>query len=59
MSGAAYARYWAAPLTMDRHLDCLLDIYGRAAAETRATQVSAYPPAEPAGRRRATPAPLA
>jgi glycosyltransferase involved in cell wall biosynthesis len=59
MSGAAYARYWAAPLTMDRHLDCLLDIYGRAAAETRATQVSAYPPAEPAARRRATPAPLA
>jgi len=45
MRGAAYSRYWAAPLTMDRHLDRLLDVYGRAAAEARPALMSTKPPA--------------
>jgi glycosyltransferase involved in cell wall biosynthesis len=36
MSEAAYARYWAAPLTMGRHLDALLAIYEGARQEIAA-----------------------
>jgi glycosyltransferase involved in cell wall biosynthesis len=36
MSEAAYARYWAAPLTMERHLDRLLEVYATAQREVAA-----------------------
>jgi glycosyltransferase involved in cell wall biosynthesis len=36
LSAAAHARYWAAPLTLDRHLDALESVYERARADRRA-----------------------
>jgi hypothetical protein len=30
MSEAAYGRYWSAPLTLDRHLDRLVEVYAAA-----------------------------
>jgi glycosyltransferase involved in cell wall biosynthesis len=45
MSAAAHARYWAAPLTMDRHLDRLLGVY---AAVLRDALPAAPRPAEAA-----------
>jgi glycosyltransferase involved in cell wall biosynthesis len=35
MSQAAYARYWADPLTLDRHLDAVAAVYERARADWR------------------------
>ncbi|WP_424363910.1 glycosyltransferase family 4 protein [Methylocystis parvus] len=35
MSDAAYARYWADPLTLDRHLDALAAVYEKVRADWR------------------------
>jgi len=40
MAGQAYARYWAAPLTLDRHLDRLAEVYA-AALRGRPTMIEA------------------
>jgi hypothetical protein len=36
MSEAAYARYWAASLSMERHLDGLIEVYETAQREVAA-----------------------
>lgn len=59
MSEAAHARYWTAPLTMERHLDGLLEVYGTAARETRAAPDRQAPRAPVPGPAQTTPAPLA
>ncbi len=41
MAGEAYSRYWAAPPTLDWHLDRLLEVYAQAAAERAAPLVAA------------------
>jgi hypothetical protein len=33
MSQAAYSRYWASPLTLDRHLDAVESVYENVRAE--------------------------
>ena len=43
MSGAAHDSYWSAPLTLDRHLDRLLDVY--AAAREQVSVLAAAPSA--------------
>jgi glycosyltransferase involved in cell wall biosynthesis len=50
MSKSAYARYWAAPLTMERHLGGLLEVYAAAErdAAARATLAQPLPAARPA-----------
>jgi glycosyltransferase involved in cell wall biosynthesis len=53
MSKSAYARYWAAPLTMERHLGGLLEVY--AAAERDATARAALAKPLPAARPAAAP----
>lgn len=55
MSEAAHARYWFAPLTMERHLDGLAEVYGAVVREEHPAMAQPSPPAA----RPATAAPLA
>lgn len=42
MAEAAYARYWAAPLTLDRHLDSVAAVYEEVQRHWRAAQNAAF-----------------
>jgi glycosyltransferase involved in cell wall biosynthesis len=41
MGQAAYARYWADPLTLDRHLDAIAGVYEKVRADWRAARKAA------------------
>ncbi|HZS83355.1 MAG TPA: glycosyltransferase family 4 protein [Stellaceae bacterium] len=54
IGGAAYARYWRAPLTLERHIDCLEEVYARVLRRRWAAAV-AMPAARPMPRSPAVP----
>jgi glycosyltransferase involved in cell wall biosynthesis len=53
MSRAAHARYWAAPLTMDRHLDRLAEVYAAVLRDGAPARSRAAPVARPSAAARA------